>query len=177
VSLSYGGPLVIDTGPVPFTGTDIFNDVAFTGSLDTKVYADTGGFDFVYQFSNNASSPDAILHLSAASYSGYLTNADFLAGSGASFPGTVERDAAKGGDTIDFLYSVAQAILPGTNSVQMVIKTNATSYTEGTVTIQDGGNVSINAPAPASVPEPATLTIAGFALYTLGMRRRNAARC
>jgi len=171
-----GGPLVLNTGPVPFVGTDFFNNIHFTGDLDTQVYADSQGLDFVYQFTNDASSPDSILTVSASSFSGYQTNADFVAGSGAGFPTTVSRDSNDLGDTITFSYTLASAVNPGSNSVVLIVKTNATALTNGTFSLQDGGNVSINAPAPASVPEPATTAIAGVALLSLGMRRRRAAR-
>jgi len=182
---TFGGGLLIDTGPQPFTGRDFTNTVVFTGLLDTKVYSDPtspfgpGHLDFVYQFSNDPNpNNDNILHLAASSFSGYLTDADFVVGSGTggNHPTTVARDSANLGDTVDFNFPLAFDVVPGATSAILVVKTNATSFTAGTVSIQDGGNASINAPAPASVPEPATLSIAGFALCALGMRRRKIAK-
>jgi hypothetical protein len=173
---SVGGALLLDTGNVPFAGVNSLSQVVFTGTLDSKVYLDTGGLDFVYQFSNDANSQDPILHLAAASFSGFATDADYIPGTGASFAPTVSRDAAHGGDTIDFNFGLSEAVLQGTTSDTLVIKTNATSFTFGNVSLQDGGNVSILAPAPIAVPEPATIAITGFALCALGMRRRVVAR-
>lgn len=167
-----GGPLKLDTGAVPFVGTDFFHNVHFIGTLDTQVYADTQGLDFVYQFTNNAASADSILTFSASSFSGYITDADFLAGSGVGFPTSVGRDAADSGDTITYSFPLTSAVNPGSISVDLVIKTNASAFTAGTVSLQDGGNVSIDAPAPVAVPEPATAALASFALCALGMRRR-----
>jgi len=173
---SFAGPVLLNTGPVPFVGTDFLHNVHFTGDLTTQVISGTQGLDFVYQFTNNDNSPDSILTFSTAVFSGFTTNADYLAGSGGGFPTTVNRDSNNSGDTITFAFPLASAVNPGSNSVDLVVQTNATAFTLGTVSVQDGGNASISAPAPLAVPEPATAAIAGFALLSLGMRRRNAAR-
>jgi hypothetical protein len=186
--ISYGGTLLIDTGPQSFTGNYTPpGDIAFTGDLDTKVYSDpsnpfgAGDLDFVYQFTNiDSDNPDddddPINHFSIASYSGVSTDADYVAGSGvgSNFPSTMSRNTQNAGDTIDFNFPVASVVLPGQTSVQLVIDTNAKAWNYDLASIQGGGNVSIAAPAP--VPEPATVAIAGFAMCALGMRRRNAAR-
>jgi len=168
---------VFTTGPQAFVAKDIANNISFTGLLDTTVYTDPGnplgGLDFVYQFSNDPNpNNDNILHFAATSFSGYLTDADFVAGSGTpgNFPSTVQRDAF--GDTIDFDFPLADAVVPGATSVLLVIKTNAPTFVMGNASLQDGGNVSITAPAPAAVPEPTTAAIAGFALCAMGLRRR-----
>jgi len=57
---TFAGPNIFPYGPVAFTGTDINNNVAFTGLLTAGVYSDPtnpfgpGDLDFVYQFSNDA---------------------------------------------------------------------------------------------------------------------------
>jgi hypothetical protein len=169
---SVGGALLLDTTPVPFVGKDIHSNIVFTGSIDSKVYADTQGLDFVYQFSNDQSSPDAILHLAASSFSGYITDADYIPGTGATAPSTVSRDAAAGGDTVDFNFALPNLVLPGTTSDVLVIKTNATSFALGNVSLQDGGNATLVAPAPVPVPEPAAMALLGMGICGLASRRR-----
>lgn len=39
---AFVGSLLGDTGPETFTGTDIFSNIVFLGSMDSRVYRDTG---------------------------------------------------------------------------------------------------------------------------------------
>jgi hypothetical protein len=201
ITYSYGDPMLLieDTGPVSFTGDYVYTndpsspnygEYAFTGTLDTQVYYDPynlvtgGGLDFVYQFTNiNSSDPnddgDPINHFSISSFAKFLTDADYVAGSGTAdnYVSTVGRNSQNNGDTVDFDFSgnpATSPVEPGSTSVQLVVDTNASAWYMGEASIQGGGNVSLAAPAP--VPEPATAAIAGIALCALGMRRRNAAR-
>jgi hypothetical protein len=183
--LAGGGAILVNTGPQSFAGTDINNNVAFTGELDSTVIADPhnlfapGDLDFIYQFTDDANpNNDPILHFSIASFSGFLTNADYSAGSGtgSNFPTAVERDSAQNGDTIDFSFPLSSAVAPGTTSVQLVIETSAAFPSVGLASLQDGGNVSISAPAPLPVPEPASAALVGMGLFGLGVRRRAVSR-
>jgi len=175
---AFGAPLD-NTGEVPFEATDIFNNEVFAGDLDTTVYADptTGDLDFVYQFSNTFDG-DSILHFSASSFAGFTTDADYVTGTGtdpADAPTSVTRNPDTGGSTLD--YSFPSGVAYGTDSAELIVKTNApiSAFTQsGTASFQDGGSVSIT--APGTVPEPTTAAIAGFALVSLGLRRRAASR-
>jgi hypothetical protein len=178
----FNGVPLLNTGLVPFAGKDILGNTVFTGELNSQVFADpanpfgAGDLDFVYQFSNDPNqNNDNILHLAATSFSGLLTNVDYVAGSGSAgvLPTTISRDAANAGDTVDFDFSLATSVKPGATTPFLVIQTNATAFTpNGSISIQDGGNVTLSAPAPLSVPEPATFAITGLTMVALGMRRR-----
>jgi hypothetical protein len=175
-----GTGLILNTGPVAFTGKDALNNVVFTGELATLVYADPtnefapGDLTFEYQITNDPTSPDALERFTTNSFSGLLTDADYLAGTGNDFPGTVTRQAANNGDSIGYTFAISEAILPGHNSVDIVIATNARTLTTGLVSIQDGGNATFSAPVPVPVPEPASVGILIAGSLTL-LRRRRAA--
>jgi hypothetical protein len=184
ITYSYGDPMLLieDTGPVSFTGDYVYtNDPS---SPNYGEYAFTGTLDTQYQFTNiNSSDPnddgDPINHFSISSFAKFLTDADYVAGSGTAdnYVSTVGRNSQNNGDTVDFDFSgnpATSPVEPGSTSVQLVVDTNASAWYMGEASIQGGGNVSLAAPAP--VPEPATAAIAGIALCALGMRRRNAAR-
>jgi hypothetical protein len=175
---AFGAPLDVEDN-VPFLADDFFGDEAFAGDLNTSVYADptTGDLDFVYQFTNTFLSGDPILHLSVSSFAGWSTDADYLTGTGTGpddVPTSVTRNPDNGGATLDF--SFPSGVTPGTESAEVIVKTSAPVAffdDDGTAALQDGGNISVT--APATVPEPATAAIAAFALSALCIRRRKIA--
>jgi hypothetical protein len=168
---AFGGTKVGDTGSLPFTGINTVNGIVFTGSLDTQVYADSGGLDFVYQLSNNSNSLDSIERVASSGFSGYTTNADYIAGTGAASPFLVSSSTS--GDVIGFSFlSGAAAILPGQTSDTLVIKTDAMAFTNGSVSVSDGGIANVSSFSPVAVPEPASAAIAAFGFSALALRRR-----
>jgi hypothetical protein len=170
---SDAGPVIVDSGPVLFTGTNAVPSVVFTGTLDTKVIADTQGLDFVYQFSDNANSLDSILRLTASGFTGYATDADYIAGSGAAGPFLVSRSPTTG-DVIGFSFLTSASVAPGQTSDILVIRTNAQAFTVGNVSVQDGGNATVASFEPVAVPEPATMGLIAIAFSGLTLRRRRA---
>jgi hypothetical protein len=167
---SFGGTKIADTGSLPFTGLNAVNSTVFTGLLDTQVYADSGGLDFVYQFSNSANSIDSIERLTASGFSGYTTDADYIAGSGAAGPFLVS--SSSNGDTIGFSFLSASDVAPGQTSDILVIKTDALAFTASTVSVSDGGVANVDSFSPTAVPEPASMAMAAFGFSALGLRRR-----
>jgi hypothetical protein len=164
-----------DTGSESFSGVDGSSNVVFTGTLDSSVDFDsgTGGLDFVYQLSNNANSLDAIARLTASGFAGFTTDADYVSGTGAA-PFLVSRTSD--GDTIGFNFPSSAPVSQGQSSDILVIKTNATKFQAGTVSVQDGGNANVDSYAPLAVPEPATAAIAVLGLGGLVLRPRKNTR-
>ncbi|HEX4053437.1 MAG TPA: hypothetical protein VHX86_04155 [Tepidisphaeraceae bacterium] len=159
-------------GPSAFTGLQApFNNVVFTGTITSQVLKDstTGGLDFVYHFANSDNSADGIQRLSVQGFAGFTVDADYIPGTGAAFPATVNLDAT--GDIVGFTFSAAAPVAPGLTADDLVVKTDASAYTLGDASLQDGGNGNVVVYVPA-VPEPVSAALAAFGFSALALRRR-----
>jgi PEP-CTERM motif-containing protein len=167
-------------------------------SLHTAVYADpnnpfgAGDLDFLYQITNGRSdvdSNDTISLVTMSSFTGFSTDvgygnfqwtlcfgspelcAGFNPDQGYA-PSSVYRSAS--GDIIGFNDAIGQ-YFPA--SEILVIETNATSYSDGSVTVTGpNGSLTFAAfqPAAAAVPEPSTWLL--FAVGSAVMLRRKRAK-
>ena len=171
---------IADTGPLAFTA----NSGTFSGTLEQWVAVDvnTGGLDFIYQVVNSGDSADAIEHMSVTGYSGYTTDVGFcdngglgqpypcgspLGGSGTLAPSTIVHSS---GSVVDFSF-LNSGIAPGTQTYDLVIKTNAEYYGLGTANLIDGGVSSLTtyAPTTAATPEPASVSLLLGGLVGIGL--------
>jgi hypothetical protein len=174
--LVVGGNPVTETNA--FTGTDAFGNVKFTGTLTSSVYSDpgTGGLDFLYQATNDASSVDAFDEVSLKSFSGFNTDVDYVTGTGATNPNQATRSSDTPGKNVAFFFN--SGVPQASNTSDLLIETNSANYMTGVGSVIDGGagGTTIEAPAVGTlmtVPEPASfsaIVIVGGIL--LGRRRR-----
>jgi hypothetical protein len=185
-SLSVAGETLVDsvTSPVTDSATGL------AGTMTVSVYRETGGtLDFTYLFTNSTNSHDIVNEISASNFtaaasgpgggnngalaSGYIdVGAD--SSNGGIVPVSVEWTTAS---TVNFTVTPpsTNVIGPGESSALLIIKTNATSYTSGLATTQDGGVVQVPGFEPG--PEPSSMVLAGlgaFGLVGYGLRRRKA---
>lgn len=194
VASAYGAALVPPQGPIapdswasctgcaPL-GTGIFGTGATGPSLgfvySAGVFTDDAmnpyglsDLDFVYSFLNNATSTALIARITATNFTGFNTDVGFF--TAAAFPGgtiiptTVDRNSA---NTVGFTFNSFAA---GDESLVFVIKTNATAFSSGSLSIIDngGGSASVMAFAPVPVPEPQLLWPLGLALLAMAAYRR-----
>ena len=170
-----------DTGPPSFifpggtlmaekSGT-ITTDT-FSTSFTTWVYSDpnntfcVGCLDFVYQFKNNG--PDVNERFTMFNFEPFKVNAGYDPSTPGLPPLTVGR--AVNGEVVSFNYNGAGTLEPGKGTPLLVIEVNATKFTSGFVTAQDGtaGFAAAFAPNGAIIPEPSSLGLLGGGLLFVG---------
>lgn len=158
---------VIADPVIPFTGTDVFGNVLFTGSLQARVVREDvlGTLDFYYRIFNDATSLDGISRLSTTNFSSVSTDVDWrIDGLGTVAPTFSTRSIT--GSTVSFDFE-ASPVLPGQESRFMFIKTDVTEFGPGSTVLINGGRAAVETFAP--VPEPASLILLGSGLAGLGL--------
>ncbi len=152
----------------------------------TNLACPAGGcLDFVFQFSDTTKPtqrfPGILERLTAASFTGFLTDYGYVANTGKD--GTTTADIAPQffgrsgapGDVVNFGFE-NKNVQPGQTTDLLVVKTDAVNFsTQGSIGVQDGTAGSANgfsfSPAASSVPEPISMGLFGGGLAFLGIAR------
>lgn len=157
----------------PFVGTSV-SGTNFTGELILQVVKETtaGTLDFYYQVINNSTSPDSLERVTTSNFTGFLTDVDFrLDSSGTVGSSSADRQASGNGVGFNFTAGAGGVIQPGATSQVFFVKTSATQFTTGTVSVIDTGIATV--PGFSPIPEPSTgcLIALSSVLLLLGASR------
>ncbi len=161
LNLGAGSTLVANTGSLSFSNS------AFSGTIDEWVYKDTansfgsGDLTWIIQVVNSANSSDAMARVTAGNFATFMT--DVGDDGGANAPSLVDRDTP--GHTIGFSWAPTGGLLAGQTSDLLMIDTNASRFTTGTLAVIDSQTSDLNGYEPSAVPEAPSwaMMLLGFA--------------
>jgi hypothetical protein len=186
IPLAPGGSVgaVLVPNPVPIvladTGLEAFSfgSPLATGTVREIVVEDAtnpfgaGKLSFVYQF-RVATGDVARISGSSYGFAGLLTDvgvsfplAPFFT-TGIAMPNTIDRSAGNG-DVVGFNFMTHVTPDGGVTdtSVELIVRTNATTFTTGSIGVIDGGSQTLSGfapPRPATpTPEPASIVLLGL---------------
>lgn len=167
---------VLDTRVESFQITNALGEIKATGTVISQVQLDISGFlTFLGVVINDATSVDPIARVSLTDFGGFTTEVgqDFLNGYGPRYITSADRSAAGGTIGLNFTESPLGrgTLAPGEASMVWWIRTNATQYKDGSVSVINGGVDTVLGFAPA-VPEPASMAALAVGAAALLRRRR-----
>ena len=158
------GLLVADTGLQNYATPNE------TGTYRSQVYREAGGtLDFIYMISNDRTSIDSLSSVTMGAFGPFSTNVSYVFETGTVAPDTAARTSS--GNVVKFLFN--NGINPGQTADTMIIQTNATTFSAGTYSAQDGYVAQLSGFQPA--PEPMTYMLIGCGLSILGVLKRKKA--
>ncbi|EMD83299.1 PEP-CTERM sorting domain-containing protein [Pacificimonas flava] len=157
----------------------------FEGTFRSAVYQnDDGTLDFVYQFTNDTG-PSSVQRLTFSAFDNFAVD---IFRTGADIDGAddlftvgnqmaLNADRSISGEAIGVNFSdgsLAGRINPGESSFTYILRTSATSFTDGVFGAINGGALSVVsfAPEEADVPEPGALGLLGLGALALAYSRR-----
>jgi hypothetical protein len=161
-----------------------FNTLATTGPTNFNFFGDAGtvaesvgqfsanpfganDMTFLYQFNVTSG---VIQTITGADFSGFSLDVATSPGTlplglGTVAPVSASLDAA--GRVVSFYFGTT-GVLPGQMSYTLVVNTNATNYTNGVLSLQDGGAGSFPGFQPAAAPEFGSASLMGLMLVGFG---------
>jgi len=117
--------------------------------------------------------PQVIERVTTSSFDSFLLDAGYHVQSvGQVIPGSADRTLSGAIVAFD-----SMTIPIGSTSALLIVNTNATNFTSGTLTVQDGLTANLKGFSPTVAPEPSTMALAGLGALGLigyGLRRRKA---
>jgi len=170
--------------------SDPFSNANESGTVLAAVISDptnpfgAGNLDFVYQIDNNTGSLDGLERLVATTFTGYATNVGYATNGAVLSNGFVDGTIAPGGadrpfaNEVRFNFGTPNTVAPGTSSELLVIKTNSTMFTTGSVAIIDGLSTNLSGFSPSGdpTPEPSMTLFVGAGLAAVVALRKKFTR-